>query len=144
MNWYLEVLQKYAVFDGRACRTEYWTYALFSALISLVLTFVEGLVDELPPLVGAYSLAVFLPSIAVTVRRLHDTDRSGWWLLILFVPCLGAIGLLLMMVCASDSGRNRYGVNPKPKDPKPRASKPKDQKPKIPKSKKTPKRKNRK
>jgi uncharacterized membrane protein YhaH (DUF805 family) len=144
MNWYLEVLQKYAVFDGRACRTEYWTYALFSALISLVLTFVEGLVDELPPLVGAYSLAVFLPSIAVTVRRLHDTDRSGWWLLIAFVPCIGAIALLLMMVCDSDSGRNRYGVNPKPKDPKPRASKPKDQKPKIPKSKKTPKRKNRK
>ena len=94
MNWYLEVLQKYAIFDGRARRTEYWMFALFNAIIYIVLLVVEGLVGGPGILGGIYNLVVFIPSIAVTIRRLHDTDRSGWWLLIGFVPCIGIIVML--------------------------------------------------
>lgn len=113
MNWYLEVLKKYAVFNGRARRTEYWMFVLFNIIISFVLGFVEGLVGG-PGVIGLlYSLAVLIPGIAVSVRRLHDTDRSGWWLLIAFVPLIGAIVLLVFMVQDSKSGQNQYGTNPK-------------------------------
>ena len=83
MNWYLEVLKKYAVFDGRAQRAEYWYFVLFSIIISIVLGFIDfsiGTFDEkagVGLLSGIYALAVFIPSIAVGVRRLHDTNRSG-------------------------------------------------------------------
>ena len=113
MNWYLEVLKKYAVFNGRARRTEYWMFVLFNIIISFVLGFVEGLVGG-PGVIGLlYGLAVLIPGIAVAVRRLHDTDRSGWWLLIAFVPIIGAIVLLVFMVQDSKSGQNQYGTNPK-------------------------------
>ena len=113
MNWYLEVLKKYAVFNGRARRTEYWMFVLFNIIISFVLGFVEGLVGG-PGVIGLlYGLAVLIPGIAVAVRRLHDTDRSGWWLLIAVVPIIGAIVLLVFMVQDSKSGQNQYGTNPK-------------------------------
>ncbi len=113
MNWYLEVLRKYAVFDGRARRKEYWMFALFNFIIAFVLGFIEGLVGG-PGVIGlVYSLAVFIPALAVTVRRLHDTNRSGWWVLIAFVPLIGAIVLLVFMVLDSQPGENRFGANPK-------------------------------
>lgn len=113
MNWYLEVLKKYAVFSGRARRKEYWMFALFSVIIVLVLGFVDELVGS-PGVIGMlYSLAVLIPSIAVSVRRLHDTDRSGWWLLIGIVPLLGAIVLFVFMVQNSKPDQNQYGANPK-------------------------------
>ena len=113
MNWYLEVLKKYAVFNGRARRKEYWMFFLFNIIIAFVLGFIEGLVGR-PGVVGMlYSLAVLIPGIAVSVRRLHDTDRSGWWLLIAFIPLIGAIVLLVFMVQDSKSGQNQYGENPK-------------------------------
>lgn len=113
MNWYLEVLKKYAVFNGRARRAEYWMFFLFNLIIAFVLGFVEGLVGG-PGVIGLlYSLAVLIPGIAVSARRLHDTDRSGWWLLIAFVPLIGAIVLLVFMIQDSQSGQNRYGANPK-------------------------------
>jgi uncharacterized membrane protein YhaH (DUF805 family) len=112
MKWYLAVLKKYAVFSGRARRSEYWFFFLFNFLIALVL----GLIDEA---VGfslfslIYGLAVFVPGIAVSVRRLHDTGRSGWWLLLLLIPIVGPIVILIFMVLDSQPGDNLYGPNPK-------------------------------
>jgi len=116
MNWYLTVLKKYAVFSGRARRKEYWYFNLFNFLIAFGL----GVIDWLLGLVvtsdsgigllgGLYSLAVLIPGIAVTVRRLHDTGRSGWWLLISFIPIIGFIVLLVFMLSESQPGKNQYG-----------------------------------
>jgi uncharacterized membrane protein YhaH (DUF805 family) len=113
MNWYLEVLKKYAVFSGRARRKEYWMFALFNIIISFVLGFIEGLAGGPGALAGIYSLAVLIPSLAVSVRRLHDTDRSGWWLLIALIPLIGALVLLVFVVQDSQPGENQYGLNPK-------------------------------
>ena len=113
MNWYMDVLKKYAVFNGRARRKEYWMFFLFNLIIFLVIGFVEGLFGS-PGIIGVlYSLAIFIPGIAVSVRRLHDTGRSGWWLLIGFIPLLGVIVLLVFMVLDSKPGENQYGANPK-------------------------------
>ena len=118
MNWYLEALKKYAVFSGRSRRKEYWYFFLFNLIISFVLGFIEGALGLFPDvdysILGTiYSLAVLLPGLGVSVRRLHDTDRSGWWLLIAFIPLVGAIVLLVFMVQDSEPGDNRYGPNPK-------------------------------
>lgn len=119
MNWYLEVLKKYAVFGGRARRKEYWFFALFNVIIIIALSFIDvsaGLYDidsGFGLLSGLYSLAVLLPSIAVAVRRLHDIDRSGWWLLIAIIPLIGGIVLLVFAVLDSTPGDNQYGPNPK-------------------------------
>ena len=119
MNWYIEVLKKYAVFSGRARRKEYWFFALFNVIIIIALTLIDvsaGLYDvvaDIGLLSGLYSLAVFVPSIAVSVRRLDDTDRTGWWLLIAFIPLIGAIVLLVFVLLDSTPGDNRYGPNPK-------------------------------
>ncbi len=119
MNWYLEVLKKYAVFSGRARRKEYWFFVLFNIIISIVLAVIDGVTGSFSPeagmglLGGIYTLAVLIPGIAVSVRRLHDTERSGWWLLIALVPLIGAIVLLVFMVQDSKPGQNQYGANPK-------------------------------
>jgi uncharacterized membrane protein YhaH (DUF805 family) len=119
MNWYLEVLKKYAVFSGRARRKEYWFFTLFSTLISIALAIVDSVIGTFSAeagtglLGGIYSLAVLIPGIAVSVRRLHDTDHSGWWLLIALAPCIGAIVLLVFMVTDSTPGDNQYGPSPK-------------------------------
>lgn len=118
MNWYLEALKKYAVFSGRARRKEYWLFTLFNVLISLVLGFIDGaagLASEggLGLLSGLYTLAVIIPGIAVSVRRLHDTNHSGWWLLIALIPLIGGIVLIVFMIRDSDEGENRFGPNPK-------------------------------
>lgn len=113
MNWYVEVLKKYAEFNGRAHRTEYWMFVLFNIIISFAISVVESFVGS-PGVLGAlYGLAVLVPSIAVGVRRLHDTDRSGLWLLAGFIPVVGFILLLIFMVQDSQPGPNQYGPNPK-------------------------------
>jgi len=119
MGWYLEVLKKYAVFVGRARRKEYWYFVLFNFLAGIVLALVDGLTGTLDPQTGLgmlgsiYALAVLLPTLAVAVRRLHDTDRSGWWLLIGLIPLVGAIVLIVFMVQDSEPGSNEYGESPK-------------------------------
>ncbi len=118
MGWYFEVLKKYAVFGGRARRKEYWFFFLFSSIISIALSFIDKATGSYNPhtgmglLGGIYALAVLIPSIAVTVRRLHDTDRSGWWLFIALIPLIGAIVLLVFMVLDGDPVQNEYGENP--------------------------------
>ena len=112
MNWYLAVLKKYAVFTGRASRTEYWMFFLFNLIIAIAIGIIEGLVGS-PGVIGMiYSLAVLIPGIAVGVRRLHDTDRTGWWLLISLVPLIGLIVLIVFFVQASTEGENQYGPSP--------------------------------
>ena len=119
MNWYLQVLKKYAVFNGRARRKEYWYFFLINIIISIILGIIDGVTGSFSPetgiglLGGIYSLAVLIPSIAVAVRRLHDTNPSGWWLLISFIPFIGAIVLIVFLASDSKPGENQYGVNPK-------------------------------
>jgi uncharacterized membrane protein YhaH (DUF805 family) len=113
VNWYLDVLKKYAVFTGRARRKEYWMFALFNVIIAIALGIIEGIVGGPGVLGGLYGLAVLIPSIAVGVRRLHDTGRSGWWILIGLVPVIGFIVLIVFFVADSQPGTNGYGPNPK-------------------------------
>ena len=119
MNWYLEVLKNYAMFGGRARRKEYWYFFLFNFIISMILTVIDiaiGTFDEKTTvglLGGIYALAVLIPAIAVSVRRLHDTDRRGWWVLIALVPIIGVIVFIVFTVLDSDPGENQYGPNPK-------------------------------
>lgn len=120
MHWYLKVLRNYVGFEGRARRKEYWMFVLFNviaAIVAMVLDNVLGLASSqyagYGPIYGLYLLAVLLPSLAVGVRRLHDTDRSGWWMLLGFVPILGAIVLLVFMVIEGTPGPNRFGPDPK-------------------------------
>ena len=113
MNWYLEVLKKYAVFRGRARRKEYWLFILFNTIISFALILIEYSVGGPGIVVGLYYLAVAIPSLAVLVRRLHDTNRSGWWFFINFIPLIGGIIILVFTVQDSQPDENRYGPNPK-------------------------------
>jgi uncharacterized membrane protein YhaH (DUF805 family) len=120
MNWYLDVLKnKYAMFNGRARRKEYWFFVLFNILASIALGIVDGITGTFNNemgvglLGGIYWLAVLIPAIAVAVRRLHDTGRTGWWLLLCLIPVIGGLVLLIFMVFDSEPGDNQYGPNPK-------------------------------
>jgi uncharacterized membrane protein YhaH (DUF805 family) len=119
MNWYLAVLKNYAGFSGRARRMEYWMFALVNLIIAIVLALVDRMTGTANPITGMgvlgglYALAVLIPSIAVAVRRLHDTDRSGWWLLIGLVPVIGWIVLLVFYFTDGTPGDNKYGPSPK-------------------------------
>lgn len=115
MEWYLAVLQKkYGDFTGRATRNEYWYFVLFNFLISLGLGIIDNILGfasntGVGLLGGIYGLAVLIPSLAVAVRRLHDTGRSGWWLLISLIPFAGVIVLIIFLASESQNGKNQYG-----------------------------------
>ena len=114
MNWYLDVVKnKYATFSGRARRKEYWMFFLINLLIAMGIGIVEAIIGLGGILGILYALALLIPGIAVSVRRLHDTGRSGWWLLIGFIPFIGWIVVLVFMVLDSQPGDNEYGPNPK-------------------------------
>ena len=112
MNEYLGVLKKYATFSGRARRKEFWMFALINFIIMVVLSGVDMMLGT-GILSGIYALAVFLPSIAVGARRLHDIGKTGWWQLIGLVPFIGIIVLIIFYVMDSNPGDNQYGPNPK-------------------------------
>ncbi|MGE8175672.1 DUF805 domain-containing protein [Pseudomonas fluorescens] len=105
-NPYLEVLKKYAEFKGRASRREYWMFILINLGISLGLIVIEALLGGKGYIYNLYSLAVFLPGLAAAVRRMHDTNRSGWWILLPIVN-------IVFMAQDSQPGDNRFGPNPK-------------------------------
>jgi len=123
MNWYLKVLQLYAEFNGRARREEFWMFSLFNVIISLITLFIDNALGLSFNYIGnelgagyfylLYQLIVFTPSLAVSVRRLHDIGKSGWMLLIILIPIIGPIWLLILCVQDSVSGKNEYGANPK-------------------------------
>lgn len=111
MDTYVDVLKKYTVFTGRADRSEYWMFVLVNFIIMFVLNIPDSIIFGVIALL--YSLGVLLPSIGVGIRRLHDTGRSGWWLLISLIPIIGAIVLIIFLVQDSEAGTNKYGANPK-------------------------------
>jgi uncharacterized membrane protein YhaH (DUF805 family) len=111
-DWYLRSFSKYADFDGRATRSEYWWFILMNVVVSAAILFV-GILVKVPWLYLVYSVAALIPSFAVTIRRLHDTGRSGWWWFIGFLPVLGAIILLIFTLQDTEPRTNAYGPNPK-------------------------------
>lgn len=119
MNWYLGVLKKYAVFGGRARRKEFWFFALFSTIFTIAAMVMDNVLgitikDELyGPFYISYGLATIVPYIAVSVRRLHDIGKSGWYFLLGLIPCVGGIILLVFDLTAGDAGENEYGEDPK-------------------------------
>jgi uncharacterized membrane protein YhaH (DUF805 family) len=113
MSWFVGVYKKYAVFSGRARRKEYWFFSLFFTIALVLLAIADGISGTMGLFSGVYLLGSLLPAFAVTVRRLHDTDRSGWWALITFIPLIGVIVLLVFCCLDSSPGLNRFGANPK-------------------------------
>ncbi len=111
MKYYIEVLKKYAVFNGRARRKEYWMFFLFNMIIGIIIGFIEGILGLFPErssslFANIYSLAILIPSVAVYVRRMHDIDKSGWFILI---PIYN-----LILACTNGTeGENRFGNDPK-------------------------------
>ena len=119
-HWMFEPLRKYATFAGRARRKEYWWFMLFYSLVMTGLVIGDMMLvgpDAVAiygggPLTGIGFLAFFLPGLAVTVRRLHDHDRSGWFILLGLLPFIGAIILFIFNVQRGTIGDNRFGPDP--------------------------------
>lgn len=121
MNWYLKCLKQYFDFSGRARRKEYWMFCLFNVIVGIILeiidsaiglTFPVGIV-ELGILGAIYSLLLFIPGLAVCVRRLHDIGKSGWFYLIGLIPFVGAIILLIWFCKEGEHKTNKWGDDPK-------------------------------
>ncbi len=118
MEHFVGAYKKYADFTGRARRKEYWMFYLFYVLAFIALTIVDAVLGMynadagIGLLGGLFALASFVPSIAIAARRLHDTNRSGWWQLILLIPFIGPIVLLVFLVLRGDIGDNRFGNDP--------------------------------
>ena len=105
MNWYIAVLKKYAVFSGRASRSEFWFFVLFHVIALIVLSIVDGIIGTGGIIANIYSFAVLLPYIGVTIRRLHDSGKIGWFMLIPFYN-------LYLVIIEGDKGENKYGPKP--------------------------------
>ena len=118
MSWFLIALKKYATFDGRARRKEYWFYVLFYVLFSIAATLIDAWTGSYDPEIGIgilgalLALGLFIPTLAVSVRRLHDTDRSGWWYWLALVPLIGIIILIVWWATEGTRGPNRFGDDP--------------------------------
>jgi len=114
-DWYLKVVRdNYANFNGRARRSEYWYFVLVNAIIGIILRLVDYAIGSEIGIIGAiYSLAVLIPGLAAGVRRLHDTGKSGWYILLIFFVCIGWIWLIVLYCTEGDNGPNEYGPDPK-------------------------------
>ncbi len=113
MEWYLKVLKQYADFNGRARRTEFWMFFLFNVIVSIIFTIIDTMLGTYGALSGIYGLAILIPALAVSVRRLHDTGKSGWMFLVGLIPVIGFIWLLVLYIMEGTPGENQYGANPK-------------------------------
>ena len=119
MSWYLKVLKNYVNFNGRARRKEYWMFVLFNMIFSYAFTFLDMSMGLLSPGTGIgvfsmlYMFALILPSLAVSVRRLHDVGKSGWMLLLMLIPVIGWIWIFILSVSEGESVENKYGLDPK-------------------------------
>ncbi|KFG70191.1 DUF805 domain-containing protein [Microvirga sp. BSC39] len=106
-------LNKYATFTGRAQRSEYWYFFLFLMITNIVASVLDSVIfGDIPVLYLIATLALIIPSIAAGVRRLHDTDKSGWWLLLGFIPLVGAIVLIVFFCQRGTVGPNQFGPDP--------------------------------
>ena len=121
MNWYIQALKRFADFKGRSRRKEYWMFALFNVIFSIATTLLDYafVINSFIYYMGIFSmlygLFVFIPLLAVSVRRLHDTGKTGWMLLIAIIPILGALWLLALFATEGTRGMNMYGPDPKAK-----------------------------
>ncbi len=119
MSWYIQTLKRFADFKGRSRRKEYWMFALFNVIISIATTLIDYAfgTDSFVYYIGLFSmlygLFIFIPFLAVSVRRLHDTGKTGWMLLIAIIPILGALWLLVLFATEGTRGTNMYGTDPK-------------------------------
>jgi uncharacterized membrane protein YhaH (DUF805 family) len=116
MGWFQAALRNYANFEGRAGRKEYWYFVLFYLLIAVALVLVlrmSGAPRGIQRVIlGLFALAFLLPQLSVSVRRLHDLNWSGWWVLIAFIPYLGGLVLFVAYLCPGTAGPNRFGAEP--------------------------------
>ena len=122
MNWYIKVLKNFATFSGRARRKELWIFTLINTIIWVLFIGADGVLASFYPfnalielgiLGGIYLIITIIPITALYIRRLHDTDRSGWWILISVVPIIGSIVLLIFFIQNGTAGENRFGPDPK-------------------------------
>jgi uncharacterized membrane protein YhaH (DUF805 family) len=116
MHYYTDAFKKYAQFSGRSTRTEYWMFVLCNLIVSIVIGILAPLIfsEAIANIIGyVYLLAVIIPSLAILARRLHDIDRSGWWILLGIIPLIGAVVLIIFAILDSTPGANSYGPNPK-------------------------------
>lgn len=119
MNWFIGCMKKYAVFSGRARRTEYWMFELFSTIFMVAAIILDNVLgtkakDDSGGLIYLlFALATLLPRFAVTVRRLHDIGKSGWWILINLIPLVGIFWMLFLLMTDSNPRDNEFGPNPK-------------------------------
>lgn len=113
MEWFLKVVKNYAGFSGRAQRKEYWMFILFYMVFSILAGVVDGVIGTSGALQGALGLGLFVPSLAVLIRRLHDVGKSGWFFFVALIPMVGGIWLIITLAKDGDPGSNAYGENPK-------------------------------
>ncbi|MDN7244536.1 DUF805 domain-containing protein [Planococcus shenhongbingii] len=118
MNEFINVFKKAFIFSGRSRRREYWMFVLFSAIFNIVLSIVDAIAglniaEDMGLLSGLFSLLIIIPSLSVTIRRLHDIGKSGWWILIALIPIIGWIVLFIFSLLDSQPGSNAYGPSPK-------------------------------
>lgn len=113
MNWYLDAFKNYATFSGRARRKAYWMFVLFWFIAAIIVGILDNVLGTNGILGGLYVLGTLLPYLALSIRRLHDIGKSGWWFFIQLVPLIGGIWLLVLYVTDSQPGENAYGPNPK-------------------------------
>lgn len=112
MEWYLKALKQYADFQGRARRKEFWMFTLFNMIALIVLCGIDSVIGS-PIFAGIYCLAIIIPAVAVSVRRMHDIDKSGWMILIQLIPLIGGLWFLILSVTEGTQGANRFGEDPK-------------------------------
>lgn len=118
MEWYIKVLKQYSDFSGRAGRKEYWMFILFNIIFTIAAVIIDNILGITFAELGygvfyiLYTLAVILPALAVSIRRLHDVGKSGWMILINLIPVIGPIWLLILFIREGEPGDNQYGPNP--------------------------------
>ena len=118
MHWYTDVIRRYTEFDGRSDRPEFWWFGLINLIIGLLLWGVGVAALGFPKgevVAIVYGLATILPVLGVDIRRLHDTNRTGWWIVIGLIPIIGAIVLIVFFASAGTQGSNRFGPQPPPR-----------------------------
>ncbi len=120
MEWMTLPLKRYADFSGRSRRKEYWMFFLFVIIVAVVIGIIEGILGLTGMIGGVYgpltlifALGIIIPSIACQVRRFHDQDKSGWFVLLGFIPLIGGLAVLVFMCLEGTQGANRYGEDPK-------------------------------
>ena len=118
MEWYLKVINSYFDFSGRSRRMEYWMFILINSIISVFCILLDSMLGTVwsigyGPIYIGYGLAVFIPGLAVAIRRLHDIGKSGWYYLLVIIPIIGPIWLIILFVTEGEQGENKYGPNPK-------------------------------